>query len=115
MTNSTTVDTNHSAKPFSFSYGDSDKILNINEPLINTEELGRYRAITEFIKNAMKTQSVTFTVFFVDLHINDIIILTVPEKRIPRELNKDRFIVKKVTHNIGDDAITTTLKVERYD
>ena len=115
MIQSTTVKTNHSLQQFSFSYGDSKGILNITEPLINTEGQATRRAMSEFIKHAMKTQSVTFTTFFTDLHINDIIALKVPEKRIPRELNKDRFIVKKVTHNIDTDAITTTLEVERYD
>ena len=115
MTTSTTVDTNHSSTPFSFSYGDSQKILNISEPLLNTETLARLRAISEFIKQGMKKQTVTFTMFFVDLHINDILKLSVPERRIPRELNKDRFIVKKVTHNITSNSITTTLEVERYD
>ena len=115
MIQSTTIKTNNSLQQFSFSYGSNEDSLDITESLINNGATAKKRAITEFIQHGMKTQSITFTTYFIDLHINDIIKLTVPEKRIPRELNKDRFIVKKVTHNIGEDAITTTLKVERYD
>jgi len=115
MIQSNTVTANNNTKQFSFSYGSNAEVLNIDEPLLNNSASAEKRAITEFMKRGMLTQTVTFTTYFVDLQINDIISLTIPEKRIPKELNKDRFIVKEVTHNITDKSITTTLRVERYD
>ena len=115
MIQSTALTKNTNIQQFSFSYGDKTEVVEIDEPLLNNKNVAKKRAIAEFIEHSMIIQTVTFTTYFVDLHINDIISLSIPERRIPKALNKDRFIVKNVTHNITNGAITTTLKVERYD
>ena len=83
-----------------------------NEFLIN-ESLAEKRAIAEMLES--KKQEVEFSTFFIPLKINDIISISAPSRRIPKELNKDRFIVKEVTHYFKNGYIKTKIKAVRYD
>jgi len=90
--------------------GETKKIK--DEFLIN-ESLAERRAIAEMLES--KKQEVEFSTFFIPLKINDIISISAPSRRIPKELNKDRFIVKEVTHYFKAGYIRTKIKAVRYE
>ena len=89
--------------------------LTINDEKITSEELAEHIAKAEFLENGYINQEVEFTTYFNDLKINDIISIYAPTYRIPRELNKDRFIVKRVEHIFGDGIVKSKIKAVRYD
>ena len=90
-------------------------IKEIHEQLLNTQQSAKNRAVAEFLTQGMLKQEIEFETYFSDLNINDIISIYAPKKRIPKDLSKDRFIVKKVIHNFKDGVIKSTIKAERYD
>ena len=87
----------------------------INDERIINEEIADKIARAEFLENGYINQVVEFTTDFVDLKINDIISVYAPSYRIPRELNKDRFIVKRVEHIFQDGYLKTKIRAVRYD
>ena len=87
----------------------------IKEPFLKNEESAKLRIIREFLNAGFDKQIVEFETYFVDLKINDVITISAPEFRIPKELNKDKFIVKKVTHYYKFAKLTTKIKAVRYD
>ena len=87
----------------------------VSDALITTEEIALTRATAEFLEYGYDKQTVEFTTHFSPLKINDIISIYAPNYRIPKDLKKDRFIVKKVTHLFQDGVIKTKLKGVRYD
>ena len=89
--------------------------LTINDERIITEEIADIIARAEFLENGYINQVVEFTTDFNDLKINDIISIYAPTYRIPRELNKDRFIVKRIEHIFQDGFIKSRIKAVRYD
>jgi len=91
------------------------EIKEIFEDLIVNEEIAKKRAIAEFLEYGYNKQIVEFETYFVDVKVNDIIKVYAPSYRVPAELNKDRFIVKKVTHYFKDGFIRTKIKAIRYD
>jgi len=97
-----------------------DGIENGREEIINNEKITNETiadkiARAEFLENGYINQVVEFTTDFTDLKINDIISIYAPTHRIPRELNKDRFIVKKIEHIFQDGFIKSRIKAVRYD
>jgi len=85
-----------------------------DERVIN-ETIAEQIARAEFLENGYINQVVEFTTDFSDLKINDIISIYAPTYRIPRELNKDRFIVKRIEHFFQDGYIKSRIKAVRYD
>lgn len=90
-------------------------VLTVNDERIINEEIADKIARAEFLENGYINQVVEFTTDFTDLKINDIISIYAPTYRIPKELNKDRFIVKKVNHIFEDGFIKTVIRALRYD
>ena len=90
-------------------------VLSVNDERIINEEIADKIARAEFLENGYINQVVEFITDFTDLKINDIISIYAPTYRIPRELNKDRFIVKKVNHIFEDGFIKTVIRALRYD
>jgi len=87
----------------------------IQDNFIIDETIATKRAIAEFLEFGYDKQEVEFTTYFVDLKINDIISISAPDYRVPRELNKDIFIVKNVKHYIKAGYLKTKIKAVRYD
>jgi len=87
----------------------------INDERVVNETIATQIAKAEFLENGYINQVVEFTTDFIDLKINDIISIYAPTYRIPRELNKDRFIVKRVEHIFQDGFIKSKIKAVRYD
>ena len=87
----------------------------IQEHRIINEDIARERAKAEFLEYSYTRQNVTFTVSYADIAINDIISVYAPSFRVPSNLSKDKFIVKKVKHSIKDGAVRTTIEAQRYD
>ena len=87
----------------------------INNEKITNEVIAEKVARAIFLENGYINQVVEFTTDFTDLKINDIISIYAPTYRIPRELNKDRFIVKRVEHIFQDGFIKSRIKAVRYD
>ena len=87
----------------------------IQEHRIINEDTARERAKAEFLENSYTRQNVTFTVSYADVEINDIISVYAPSFRVPSDLKKDKFIVKKVKHSVKDGALRTTIEALRYD
>jgi len=91
------------------------KDKSIIEPLLNNEESAKLRAISEFLNSGFDKQVVEFETYFVDLKINDVIIISAPDFRVPKDLTKNKFIVKKITHYYKLAKLTTKIKAIRYD
>jgi len=87
----------------------------ITEPFIIDEVTAEKRAIAEFLEFGYDKQEVEFTTYFAPLKINDIISVYAPDYRIPKELNKDRFIVKNIKHYFKSGYLKTKIKAVRYD
>jgi len=87
----------------------------ISDNFIIDEDIAELRARAEFLEYGYDKQEVTFTTFFNDLAINDIIKVYAPSYRVPAELNKDRFIIKRIKQNYKDGALKTIIKAVRYD
>lgn len=110
------IDKDQNLPSFSFELqGVKGEAKNISEPLIRDEEAAQRRAIAEFINGGLDKQEVEFETYFVDLKINDVISLYAPKKRIPKDLTKDRFIAKEITHIFSDGYLKTKIRAERYD
>jgi len=87
----------------------------ITDSFIINEDIARLRAISEFLEFGYDRQEVEFITYFSPLKINDIIEFYAPSYRIPKDLTKTRFIVKKITHYFKDGVIKTKIKAVRYD
>jgi len=87
----------------------------INDSLIANETIATLRATSEFLEYGYDKQEVEFSTYFAPLKINDIIEVYAPTYRIPRDLTKTKFIVKKITHYFKDGVIKTKIKAVRYD
>ena len=85
----------------------------IEENLITNELLAQKRAIAEFLDS--NKQEIEFSTYFVDIKINDIIKVSAPTFRVPKELNKDRFIIKNIKHYFKNGYLKTKIKAVRYD
>ena len=90
-------------------------VKEIIEPKILVEDVADERARAEFLEYGYTKQVVEFTTDFIDLEIHDIISIYAPNKRIPKALTEDRFIVKLVEHYFTSDSIKTKIKAVRYD
>ena len=90
-------------------------VLSITDDRVLNETIADKIARAEFLENGYINQVVEFTTDFIDLKINDIISIYAPTYRIPRELNKDRFIVKRIEHIFQDGFIKSRIKAVRYD
>jgi len=87
----------------------------INDEKITSEAIAERIARAVFLEDGYINQVVEFTTDFTDLKINDIISIYAPTYRIPRELNKDKFIVKRIEHIFQDGFIKSRIKAIRYD
>ena len=87
----------------------------IFESYIANDSSAQLRAIAEFLENGYDKQEVEFETYFIDLDINDIISIYAPSYRIPAELNKDRFIVKSISHIYQEGKLKSKIKAVRYD
>jgi len=91
------------------------KTKEISSPYITTNITAGRRATAEFLEYGYDKQTVEFTTFFSPLKLNEIISISAPEIRIPKDLDKDRFIVKNVKHSFSSGYMKTTIKAIRYD
>ena len=91
------------------------KAKEINSPYIINDSIAQKRATAEFLEYGYDKQTVEFTTLFNPLKLNEIISISAPEMRIPKELNKDRFIVKNIKHSFSSGYMKTTIKAIRYD
>ena len=87
----------------------------VHEPLITHFTVGIARARAEFLEYGHDKQEVEFTTYFSPIKINSIIKVYAPKYRIPKNLEKDRFIVKKIAHIFKDGVVKTKIKAVRYD
>ncbi len=87
----------------------------IKDSLITDENTATLRATSEFLESGYDKQEVEFSTYFAPLKINDIIEVYAPTYRIPKDLAKTRFIIKKITHYFKDGVIKTKIKAVRYD
>ena len=110
----TTETTDHIYKG-TFEIDRSGEPKEINESLLTDEASAMLRVTAEFLEYGYDKQEVEFTTYFIPLKINNIISISAPDYRIPKDLSKDRFIVKKVTHYFKDGVIKTKIKGVRYD
>ncbi len=95
--------------------GASGGVNVIEDERITSETLAYLIAEAELLENGYVAQTVEFTTSFADVAVGDIIVISAPTFRIPKELNKDRFIVKRVEHIIQNGAIKTKITAVRYD
>ncbi len=89
--------------------------LTINDEAIITKAQAYAFARAKFLKDGYITQKVLMTVDFFDLQPGDIIRVQAPSRRVPKELHKDRFIVKQIEHLFLEGMIKTRIEAERYD
>ena len=87
----------------------------INESYLVDETSAENRAKAEFLEYGYDKQIVEFETYFSDVNINDIISIYAPSYRIPAELNKDRFIVKSISHIYQAGQLKSKIKAVRYD
>jgi hypothetical protein len=107
------IDTSSYTYSGSFRVDRDGESKEVKDSFIINEDIAIKRATAEMLES--KKQEVEFSTFFIPLRINDIISISAPSKRIPKELNKDRFIVKEVTHYFKAGYIRTKIKALRYE
>lgn len=93
----------------------SEDIKFFDEPRIINESIAESRCRAELLTNGYNKQVISFTTYWQNIKLNDIINLSFPTYNIPKELNKDRFIVKEKKTSIESGKFLMTLKVVRYD
>jgi len=98
-----------------FEIGRKGESKEITDNFITNETIAALRATSEFLENGYNKQEVEFSTYFAPLKINNIIEVYAPTYRIPKDLTKTRFIVKKITHYFKDGVIKTKIKAVRYD
>lgn len=79
------------------------------------EEIARIRAKAELLEFATDKQEVTFKTYYVHANINDIISISAPDYRIPKDLSSDRFLIKSIKSTFSGAKATTEIKAVRYD
>jgi len=87
----------------------------ITDSFIINDDIARSRAVSEFLEYGYDKQTVEFSTYFAPLKINDIIEVSAPTYRIPKDLTKTRFIIKGITHYFKNGYIKTKIKAVRYD
>ncbi|RLA75843.1 MAG: hypothetical protein DRG78_20155 [Epsilonproteobacteria bacterium] len=87
----------------------------INDENILDEATATLRADAEFLEYGMDKQTVTFTTFYTHIGVGDIIKISAPSYRVPKELNKDRFIVESVKSVFKGAKAINEIKGVRYD
>lgn len=90
-------------------------VKEIHDARIINEEMADERGKAELLEHGYNKQVVEFTTILSHVNINDIIAISAPSFRVPRELNKNRFIVKSIEHSITPSSITTKITAVRYD
>jgi len=87
----------------------------INDANILDENTATLRGEAEFLENGMDMQTVTFTTYYTHLQVGDIIKISAPSYRVPKELNKDRFIVDSIKSTFQGAKALNVVKAVRYD
>lgn len=101
--------------PFRFTYNINGSTKSISDKDLNSIESATGYATKEFLLNGTDVQTVTFQTYARGLNVNDIISIILPEYKIPVNLTKNAFIVRKiVTLYVGAKALDTITGV-RYD
>ena len=90
-------------------------VKKIHDARIINEQMADERGKAELLEHGYKKQVVEFTTILSHVNINDIIAISAPSFRVPKELNKNRFIVKSVEHSITPGSIITKISAVRYD
>ncbi len=83
---------------------DNSGIVNINDPLLNTDASTKERAMSEFLKNAYVPKVITFGTYLIDLKINDVINV----RGLP-------YLVKSLVTSLIGNVVTTTVRAQRYE
>lgn len=87
----------------------------VSDKDLNSEEAVEYYAIKEYLENGTDNETITFTTYSRGLDVNDIVSVMFPEYKIPRDLTKNRIIIRKVKVSyVGAKALDTITGV-RYD
>ena len=87
----------------------------IEEPNLLDNATADARAKAIFLSEGYINQTVEFTTYYTDLELNDIIAIYAPTYRVPRELNKDRFIIQNIKHYFKDGYLKSKITAIRYD
>ena len=95
--------------------GINAKKKSINSIDILNEDIARLRADAEFLEYATDRQEVTFRTYYMHANINDVISISAPDYRIPKDLSKDRFLIKSIKSTFVGAKATMEIKAVRYD
>lgn len=113
--NSSETSSNALALSFKVVFDETGTAKNIDDDLINSQVAATFAARKMFLKEAYAKQEVSFEAPASGLDINDIIIVSAPEFKIPNNLIKNRFIIKEITTRLSGALALDIIKAVRYD
>lgn len=79
-------------------------VMQITDPLLDTEARAEQRAMSEFLKNSYANNAFSFRTSRTDLELNQTI-----------NLDGVPYLVKSLSYSIDNKKISTTVGVLRYD
>jgi len=79
-------------------------VVEISDPLIDSETLATERADSEFLKNSYKLKKVSFATYITGIALNDII-----------NIHGLPYIVKSITVLIDQVKIASEIQAQRYE
>ena len=91
------------------------KVKEIFDNNIIDENTALLRANAEMLEFGLDKQTVTFSTFYTHIGVGDIIKISAPDYRVPKELNKDRFIIKSIKSTFIGAKAKNEIKAVRYD
>ena len=87
----------------------------INDENVLDANIAILRGNAEFLEFGLDQQTVTFSTFYTHLGVGDIVKISAPSYRVPKELDKDRFIVESVKSTFQGAKALNEVKGVRYD
>ncbi len=114
--NSEKVDSIEELLPsFRFIYNSDGITKSISDKDLNSKESAEGHAKKLFLEMGNDIESVTVKTYSRGLRLNDVISVMLPEYKIPKDLTKNKFIVRKVITEYKGATTYDTIIGVRYD
>lgn len=100
---------------FEITSGLSGVEMNISDKDLNSKEVALSYAVKMFLTKGMDTEQIIFKTYSRGLNINDIISIVLPEYRIPKDLTRNRLIVREIKVDYSGAKAVDVITGVRYD
>ena len=95
--------------------GVNGTVKKIFDDNIIDSNIGDLRGKAELLLNGTVKQEINFVTYFTFIDVGDIIEISAPKYRVPKELDKNRFIVESVKSDFQGAKALNSIKAVRYD